>query len=117
MGISPNFLGLGLQGIGVLSQIRFRFRLRVEEGGEMQTSLRYGGDSKSLRIRAKEKFPLVNSKFQLQVSLSLSLRFLMLDSVERTRNSYKYEVSNGFLEIRSEEFPTRQNLFVSSEGK
>lgn len=38
----------------------------------MQTSLRYGGDSKSLRIRAKEKFPLVNSKFQLQVSLSLS---------------------------------------------
>lgn len=41
----------------------------------------------------------------------------MLDSVEGTRNSYKYEVSNGFLEIRSEEFPTRQNLFVSSEGK
>ncbi|KAJ8647214.1 hypothetical protein MRB53_000237 [Persea americana] len=33
----------------------------------MQTSLRYGGDSKSLRIHAKEKFLLADNKFHLQV--------------------------------------------------
>lgn len=33
----------------------------------MQTSLRYGGDTKSLRIHAKEKFPFHDPKFLLQV--------------------------------------------------
>ncbi|EOY15341.1 PREDICTED: outer envelope pore protein 21B, chloroplastic isoform X2 [Theobroma cacao] len=32
----------------------------------METSLRYGGDSKALRIHAKEKFP-IDSKTHLQV--------------------------------------------------
>nr|KJB57905.1 hypothetical protein B456_009G186200 [Gossypium raimondii] len=39
----------------------------------MQTSLRYSGDSKALRIHAKEKFP-IDSKTHLQVQGELDTR-------------------------------------------
>ncbi|MBA0787760.1 hypothetical protein Gotri_006719 [Gossypium trilobum] len=39
----------------------------------MQTSLRYGGDSKALRIHAKEKFP-IDSKTHLQIQGELDTR-------------------------------------------
>ncbi|RWW06723.1 hypothetical protein GW17_00029925, partial [Ensete ventricosum] len=62
------------------------FKVEVRE--EMENSLRYDGDSKSLRIHAKEKIPLA-SKTLLQVCTP---RFLLLScaSQKRRRNSWMH---------------------------
>ncbi|XP_077221424.1 outer envelope pore protein 21B, chloroplastic-like [Tasmannia lanceolata] len=57
----------------------------------MQTSLRYGGDSKALRIHAKEKFP-IDSKFHLQVHGEL-------DTGVGTPNCFALIIRNFFPEI------------------
>ncbi|XVF74075.1 hypothetical protein PTKIN_Ptkin13bG0031900 [Pterospermum kingtungense] len=56
----------------------------------METSLRYSGDSKALRIHAKEKFP-IDSKTHLQLltSLGVGLRYDKRDKVRYTLRGKK----------------------------